>query len=253
MPAKFSKPQTLFEKVQDGITTKIRDGVWTPDQPIPNEIELAKLFDVSQGTVRRALKELTELGILYRRQGKGTFITTYKRDMASIRPKINWFVPDNPEKLHHRVEYIVSLKQVSPTARHIQWMKCDPQQKLWQLKREMTYAEGDPIQAFDEVYLLVDRFPDLRIELFTEEHLGLYEVYERYGYHIADMEDIARAVLLNPEQAKKAQVPLPYPALCQQRRSWDMFDRLIELRYIINTTDTQTLVLRRSNQHDIYV
>lgn len=253
MSAKFNKPQSLFEKVELGIRAKIRDGIWSPDKPIPNELELAKLFGVSQGTVRRALKELTDSGILHRHQGKGTFVTSFKRDMETIRPKINWFVPDNPEKLHQRYERIVSLKQVMPTTRHIQWMKCEPQQTLWQLRREMAYAEGEPIQAFDEVYLFVDRFPDLRIELFTEEGLGLYQVYERYGYYIADMEDLARAVLLNPEQAQKAQVPLPYPAICLQRRSWDMFDRLIELRYLVNTTDTQNLLLRRSIHHDVFV
>ncbi|WP_443743792.1 GntR family transcriptional regulator [Sutterella sp.] len=62
----------LFVQTADGILEKVRRGDFTPDAPIPNEFELAALFGVSQGTVRRALKEL--------------------------RKRINWFVPDDPAR-----------------------------------------------------------------------------------------------------------------------------------------------------------
>jgi len=41
---------------------------------IPNEVALAEMFGVSVITIRRALKELTERGIVERIQGKGTFV-----------------------------------------------------------------------------------------------------------------------------------------------------------------------------------
>lgn len=42
--------------------------------PIPPEIQLAREFDVSRVTVARAINDLVRQGILWRHQGKGTFV-----------------------------------------------------------------------------------------------------------------------------------------------------------------------------------
>ncbi len=47
---------------------------------IPSEIELARRFGVSKGTVRRALEDLVSEKILVRRQGRGTFVATHTQD-----------------------------------------------------------------------------------------------------------------------------------------------------------------------------
>jgi GntR family transcriptional regulator len=44
------------------------------DDQLPGELELAKKFDVSRGTVKQAIMDLVHEGILYRSQGKGTFV-----------------------------------------------------------------------------------------------------------------------------------------------------------------------------------
>ena len=41
---------------------------------LPSEAEIAKIFSVSEITVRRTLRELSEAGIVERLQGKGTFL-----------------------------------------------------------------------------------------------------------------------------------------------------------------------------------
>ena len=93
------RQHSLFEEVQKRITEKIREGVWKQGEAIPNELELADLFGVSQGTVRRALHELVSQGVLLRRQGKGTFVASFKQNLESLRERINWFVPDDPNAL----------------------------------------------------------------------------------------------------------------------------------------------------------
>jgi len=44
------------------------------DQPIPTERELSTLFGVQRATIRKALGELLDRGLLYRIRGKGTFV-----------------------------------------------------------------------------------------------------------------------------------------------------------------------------------
>ncbi|WP_028954922.1 GntR family transcriptional regulator [Sulfitobacter sp. 20_GPM-1509m] len=63
-----------YVRLRDTLTARIGAGDWTPDQPIPSEARLAAEFDVSVGTVRKAVDGLVDEGLLERRQGSGTFV-----------------------------------------------------------------------------------------------------------------------------------------------------------------------------------
>ena len=54
----------------------MRAGQFDPNIPLPSEKMLAELGGVSVGTVRQALSELAEEGLVRREQGRGTFVTT---------------------------------------------------------------------------------------------------------------------------------------------------------------------------------
>src|SRR5260221_1400776 len=51
---------------------------WEPGQITPSELELCQMYSVSRTTVRKALDHLAQEGLLYRIQGKGTFISQPK-------------------------------------------------------------------------------------------------------------------------------------------------------------------------------
>lgn len=99
----FPQRLTLFEQVSKTLAEMICHGKWAPGEMLPNEIELAHSFNVSQGTMRRALNLLVDKGALIRRQGKGTFVAemralmrrTFKSATSSwfpmIRKKMNVF------------------------------------------------------------------------------------------------------------------------------------------------------------------
>ncbi|WP_425101893.1 GntR family transcriptional regulator [Tropicibacter sp. S64] len=63
-----------YARLRDTLTARIARGDWTPDAPLPSEARLAQEFDVSIGTVRKAVDGLVEEGLLERRQGSGTFL-----------------------------------------------------------------------------------------------------------------------------------------------------------------------------------
>lgn len=65
----------LHIQIKHDIETKIRKGEWRPSQQIPTEDELCSLYGVSRITVRRALADLVQSGLLSRIPGKGTFVT----------------------------------------------------------------------------------------------------------------------------------------------------------------------------------
>jgi len=66
-PAYRQIQQRLLEQIQSG---ELRQG-----EPLPSIQRIAALMGVSQMTVRQAVKSLCDLGVIYSRQGKGTFIS----------------------------------------------------------------------------------------------------------------------------------------------------------------------------------
>ncbi|MBM6550371.1 GntR family transcriptional regulator [Marinomonas ostreistagni] len=75
----------LYQQVRDEILDNIRAGVWLPDTAIPTETELTKRYDVAIGTVRKAVDTLVAEGLLYRSQGRGTFVKRPTFDDALFR------------------------------------------------------------------------------------------------------------------------------------------------------------------------
>jgi len=64
----------LYQQVKDAIYNKIIEGSWAPGELIPSDRTLSEEMGVSRITVIRALKELTDDGILRRERSCGTFV-----------------------------------------------------------------------------------------------------------------------------------------------------------------------------------
>lgn len=77
-------PKPLYEQLEDILRTSIKDKVWLPNQIIPSENELAKMYGLSRMTVRSVIINLTKEGLLYRVQGKGTFVAPPKIEATQI-------------------------------------------------------------------------------------------------------------------------------------------------------------------------
>jgi GntR family transcriptional regulator len=64
----------LYYQLKLHIESQIRSGTWQPGDQVPSESVLGEKFHVSRTTVRQALGELVNQGLLTRIQGKGTFV-----------------------------------------------------------------------------------------------------------------------------------------------------------------------------------
>ncbi len=65
----------LYQQIVDGIKREISEGRLQPGQPLPSFRTLAEDLLVSLITVKRAYEELERQGIIYRKQGLGTFVS----------------------------------------------------------------------------------------------------------------------------------------------------------------------------------
>src|SRR5690606_38097981 len=75
-------PAPFCEKVKQAISEKIATGVWQPHGRIPSEAEPVAQIGFSRMTINRALRELTDEGLLVRLQGVGAFVAEPKGQSA---------------------------------------------------------------------------------------------------------------------------------------------------------------------------
>lgn len=65
----------LYTQIRDYLNDQIDRGHWKHNDRLPSEKQLSEQFNVSRITVKNALSELMEKGLVYRIQGKGSFVS----------------------------------------------------------------------------------------------------------------------------------------------------------------------------------
>lgn len=73
--AHASTSGALYEQLAAVIRDHIRSGEWGAGFRLPSEHEFMQAFTMSRGTVRRALKDLVDEGLLVQERGRGTFVS----------------------------------------------------------------------------------------------------------------------------------------------------------------------------------
>ena len=68
-------PIPLYYQIKDSLKQRILAGEFKENQRLPSENELCDLYLVSKSTVRQALSDLVREGMIYRDQGRGSFVT----------------------------------------------------------------------------------------------------------------------------------------------------------------------------------
>ena len=73
----------LYAQLEQILSGKITSGEWQPNQRIPSENELNRMYGLSRMTVRGVLTKLVNDGLLLRVPGKGTYVAPTKISAVS--------------------------------------------------------------------------------------------------------------------------------------------------------------------------
>jgi len=85
-PLQKTSERPLYKQLMLKLRNDITAGVYPAGERIPGEQALCAHYGVSRVTVRKALEEIVQEGLLVRRQGKGTFVAQekIKRDLGLV-------------------------------------------------------------------------------------------------------------------------------------------------------------------------
>lgn len=85
MSSKQFSAAPLYVQLRTALTRRIAAGDWKPGDTMPNEIELAREYGLSAGTVRKALDWMEDVRLISRQQGRGTFVKGPSAEELGLR------------------------------------------------------------------------------------------------------------------------------------------------------------------------
>lgn len=191
---RLSEPPYL--RLKDQIAAGVADGSYKPHSKLPSQRELGEEFGVSHMTVRRAINELIQEGLIYARAGTGLFVAE-PRQAAELGPLIG-FTEDMRMRGMVATSRTLDKRFVPASALLADVLDVVAGQPVLFLRR-LRMADGEPM-AVQNAYLPAAMFPGLADEDF--DSVSLYELlFARYGIRGHGSRSSAGAKLASEEEA----------------------------------------------------
>src|ERR1700740_433325 len=142
-------PVPLYETVESALAAGIADGSLLPETQLPSEDGLVERFKVSRTTVRKAIQNLVERGLIEVRRGKGTFVTQPK--ITQELTELTGFVEDMQAAGRTPTAHLLDKRVVAADETRRAHLALAPGTLVVRLQR-VRLADGVAM-SFDETYL----------------------------------------------------------------------------------------------------
>ena len=223
----------LYRQIKDFLIHSLEAGEWGPGDAIPSEGELALRFNVSQGTVRKAIDEMAAENLLVRRQGKGTFVATHSDPRSFYR--FLRLVPDDGSATH-TVSDPFSCKTLPAPAEVASALGLRVGDPVLCVERLLRFHD-DPV-VFDQIYLVAELFSGLTLERLQGGEKSLYSLFEsEYGVRMINAVEHLRAVAADAYCAGLLGLSEGYPLLLVERTAYTYGNKPVEWRRGFYCTD----------------
>ena len=149
-PLEKKSQSPLYQQLMMRLKNDILSGAYPPGGRIPSEQWLCDAYGVSRVTVRKALLDLVQEGLLVRRQGKGTFVADERiqRDLAHITS----FSDACRQMGHAAGSRLVCAQWEEASAEDAERLGVAPGERLVEICR-LRLCDGEPVM------LEINRFP----------------------------------------------------------------------------------------------
>ncbi len=247
----------LYSQIKALILQSLQAGEWKPAEAIPSEMDLAVRYNVSQGTVRKAIDELAAENLLIRRQGKGTFVATHTAQQVQTR--FLRLVPDQASSVggagEHSDTYSANGKDVLVDRTII---ACTRERATRDIAKALGLKTGDAVvyiqrvlaycneqeqsvpTILEDIWLVGVPFKGLSLERLVASNAPMYAMFEaEFGVSMVRASEKIRAVNPSPEQSALLQVPPLAPLLRVERVAYTYNDTPIEVRMGLYRTDSR--------------
>jgi GntR family transcriptional regulator len=205
----------LYHQIQQRLLHQIQSGTFHPSEPLPSIQKIACQMGVSQMTVRQAVKSLCELGVIYSRQGKGTFVSRIKleRDFRHVLS----FSEETRSRGATPRSKLISFRIQMPGQETREALALSPDDKVFRLRR-VRFANSVPM-GVECSCLPVHLCPDL-LETFDPATSLYQKLGEHYGIELMVTNEVIEVGKASIEEARLLQIAPKDPVFLFTRISF---------------------------------
>lgn len=213
-------PVPLYFQISSRLERAIREGVIPAGARLENEIAIGERLGLSRPTVRRAIQELVDKGLLVRRRGIGTQVVQARVSRPVELTSLN---EDLTRVGHHPTTRVLSLERVPADEDEATQLNVAVGTEITRIRRVRS-ADGTPMAIL--INLLPPEFADITAE--DLEHRGLYEIMRSRGITIKIANQTIGARRTHEDEHELLDIAKGSPLLTMDRVAFDHGGRVVE-------------------------
>jgi GntR family transcriptional regulator len=238
-------PVPLYYQIKEHILGLMLSGELKPGDMIPTEDLLSEQLKVSRMTVRRALGDLANEGLLIRKRAIGTIVASPRQKLPLFINKLVGLTEDMAEKGVSVTSQVLLLECQKATYEISQHFHKQPHE-LVILIRRLRSTNNFPL-VIENTYHPFERFPDLLNMDFTNR--SIYRVLQdRYQVRVHQAQDSFVAGVADVEESKLLEIEDGAPVMRYQRIGLDSEGVPIEFTRSIYNADRFQFVVNFSRE-----
>lgn len=222
----------LYLQLVDELEVAIRERM-APNDKLFSERELTQVYGVSRITVRLALQELEKRGLVYKKHGKGTYVSEISDTAVDLSQAYSFTEQMKKIGKVPRTS-ILSFELVKASDYIAQHLQLSQGEEVFEVER-LRLADEVPMML-ERTYVPASLFPVLAAQRMKST--PLYEIFSE-DYHqvirLAEEEFYASIALDN--EAKILGIPSNSPVLHLVRKTYNDKNRIIEFTFSIARAD----------------
>ncbi|MGM0505645.1 MAG: GntR family transcriptional regulator [Bacteroidota bacterium] len=239
---KLKRGIPMHSQISQWLRQRIDDGTFQPDQKLPSENQMARQFDVSRVTIRRALQSLESESIIYRCQGLGSFVSDQRAPHQLVR--LTDFHEDMTRAGLSASTSLVRFQTVEAPDWILPSLQMEPGTNVIQIDR-LRLGDGQAI-AFDSTWL-----PMMYGQLLDPGELETRTIYhileKKFEIPILRGSYLISADAASNEMARHLNIEPGTPLLLMDRTSYTLGEKSVyfQRRYYRSDRVAYEMVLER--------
>ncbi len=150
-----------YMEIEEYILKKIKNEEYDPDEKIPSELDLAKMFNVSRMTARKAIENLVSKNYLYKIERMGTYVRNNSKKTEIYLGEIVGFDKRMKREGKNTSTEVLKFELKLPNRLVMKKLSLDEGQKVYYYER-LRLVENEPF-AF-EIGYIPEKFAKLSVE-----------------------------------------------------------------------------------------
>ena len=214
----------LYEQIKEYIRNNIHAGIFPLGGRIPSERALKDMFRVNRLTVKRAITDLAQEGILYTQVGKGTYVSAWKFDQQL--EQLTSFTEEMSNRGQRATSYVLTAETISASDEDARILRVMTGSSLIYLAR-LRLANGTPMAI--ERTKIIKGWCETLLDTHDFNVESLYRVLrEEYSISLHYAEQSIEARLATHEESQLLRLAANAPILHMTRRTFTDFDQVVE-------------------------